>query len=179
MKNKKAAMEMSVGTIVTIVLLMSVLVLGLVLVRSVFRSSSNAIDQIDNAVQNEITKLFAEEDKELIVYPTSRTFTLKKGDDPAGFAFSVENKYTETKQYSYTVTAQDVSNCGSGFSKAEAESYLLGGAGSFSLERGTALSQARLVRFAIPETAPPCTIVYYLEVEGVQGGGADIFVTIE
>jgi hypothetical protein len=32
-KNKKAAMEMSVGTIVTIVLLMAVLVLGLTLTK--------------------------------------------------------------------------------------------------------------------------------------------------
>ncbi len=178
MKNKKAAMEMSVGTIVTIVLLMSVLVLGLVLVRSVFRSSSNAVDQIDNAVQNEITKLFAEEDKELIVYPTSRTITLRKGDDPAGFAFSVENKGT-SKQYSYTVYASDVSNCGSGFSKTEADSYLLGKTGQFTLERGASLSQARLVRFAVPETAPPCTIVYDLKVEGVSGSGVNIFVTIK
>jgi len=36
MKSKRAAMEMSVGTIVTIVLLMTVLILGLVLVRSIF-----------------------------------------------------------------------------------------------------------------------------------------------
>ena len=39
MRDKKAAMEMSVGTIVTIVLLMTVLILGLVLVRTIFSRS--------------------------------------------------------------------------------------------------------------------------------------------
>ena len=51
-KNKHAAMEMSVGTIVTIVLLMAVLVLGLVLVRTIFKNSTESIDSIDEQVKN-------------------------------------------------------------------------------------------------------------------------------
>ena len=38
--NKKAAMEMSVGTIVTIVLLMSVLVLGIFMIQKIFSGST-------------------------------------------------------------------------------------------------------------------------------------------
>ena len=57
-KNRKAAMEMSVGTIVTIVLLMSVLILGIFLVQKVFRSGSNAIDSVDDEIQNQIIQSF-------------------------------------------------------------------------------------------------------------------------
>jgi len=56
-KNKKGAMEMSVGTIVTIVLLMSVLVLGVFLVQKIFQSSTNVVDQVDQQVQNQINQL--------------------------------------------------------------------------------------------------------------------------
>ena len=49
MKNhKRAAMEMSVGTIVTIVLLMTVLIMGLVLTRTIFKSSVENINGIDH-----------------------------------------------------------------------------------------------------------------------------------
>ncbi len=59
MKNKKAAMEMSMGTIVTIVLLVSVLILGLVFVRNVMCSGIVLTDQITSNVEEEIQSLFS------------------------------------------------------------------------------------------------------------------------
>jgi len=44
MKTKKGAMEMSIGTIVTIVLLMSILILGIVLVKNIFEKSSYEVE---------------------------------------------------------------------------------------------------------------------------------------
>ena len=66
-QNKKAAMEMSIGTIVTIVLLMSVLVLGLVLVRSIFTGATGSVDDLDDKVKAEINNLFAQEDDNVVV----------------------------------------------------------------------------------------------------------------
>ena len=57
-KNRKAAMEMSVGTIVTIVLLMTVLILGLVLVRTIFTGAIENINGIDQAVKSELKNYF-------------------------------------------------------------------------------------------------------------------------
>ena len=57
-KQKKAAMEMSVGTIVTIVLLMSVLILGIFLIKNIFSSAKNAIDLTDEQLNAEINELF-------------------------------------------------------------------------------------------------------------------------
>ena len=51
MKSKRAAMEMSVGTMVTIILLVTVLVLGIFFVQKIFKSGTSAIDNIDTEVQ--------------------------------------------------------------------------------------------------------------------------------
>ena len=181
MKSKKAAMEMSVGTIVTIVLLMSVLILGIFLVQKIFGSATNAIDSIDDQVQSEIGKLFDREDKKIAVYPTSRQITLKKKDDPKGFAFSVKNLGVESATFSYVVKAIDVSSCGNAFTTDRADSYLLGGSSSFPLGPGNSLDDPILVMFNLPENAPPCSMIYQIEVErdGENYAVSSIFVTIK
>ena len=187
--NSKGAMEMSIGTIVTIVLLMSVLVLGLFFVQKIFSSGSNAIDSIDNQVQNEITKLFSEDGKSLAIYPSSQDVTVKRGDTPKGFAFSIKNADVESHSYVYTLSAPENDNfdykaqCGSTMTKEKAESYLLLTGGKISLGAGSTPSNPELVRFKVPETAPPCTIPYVLDIiyedSGEPFDGAKIYVTFE
>ena len=62
---------MSVGTIVTIVLLVTVLVLGLVLVRTIFASAKGAVDLTDQQLRNELSKLFGEE-RRVSIFPGPR-----------------------------------------------------------------------------------------------------------
>lgn len=59
---KRAAMEMSMGTIVTIVLLLSVLILGLIFVRNIMCSGIVLTDKITAGVENEIEGLFGARD---------------------------------------------------------------------------------------------------------------------
>jgi hypothetical protein len=180
MKSKTAAMEMSVGTIVTIVLLVSVLVLGIFLIQNIFSGAKGAIDSINTEVESEIQKLFSEEGKKIAIYPTSREVQIKKGDDPKGFAFSVLNKDVEGAEFSYQVIADDVSQCGS-LTKEEASSYLIGGEGSFQLGPGNSLDLPRLVKLNVPDSAPPCTIIYYVNINkgSVPYAGGEIFITIK
>jgi len=181
MKSKKAAMEMSVGTLVTIVLLVGVLILGIYLIQKIFSGSSDAIDSINNEVVNQINDLFSNENSKISVAPPSREITLKKGDTPKGFAFSVRNNDVESASFSYEVKADDVSNCGSAMTKDKADSYLLAGTGTFSLGPGDQLPLPRLVKLDIPESAPPCTLIYNLNVESgnVPYATAQIFATIK
>ena len=169
LKNKKAAMEMSVGIIVTIVLLMTVLILGLVLVRTIFSSSVENIDSIDQAVKGEINKLFAEDDtRKVIVYPPTRLVTIKKGNqDYLGFGFSIRNVDVEqgTFQYRVFVNDPDIRNkCR--INAEEAESWIkVGGSGNIDLNAGSSMEEPEFVRFLIPENAPPCLIRYGIDVE--------------
>ncbi len=64
-QNKKAAMEMSMGTIVTIVLLVSVLILGLIFVRNIMCSGIAISDDITDSVKGEITSLFGSQEYEV------------------------------------------------------------------------------------------------------------------
>ena len=51
--NKKAAMELSIGTIVIIVLAMSMLILGLVLIKTIFSGAKYNIDTMNDKVRND------------------------------------------------------------------------------------------------------------------------------
>lgn len=184
MKSKKAAMEMSVGTIVTIVLLMTVLILGIFLIQKIFSGSSGAIETINSEVESQIEKLFSNEGRKIAVYPTSQEVTIKKGDDPKGFAFSIRNNDIESATFTYEVEVDpqfDEDKCGSSFSKARGDQYLLAGEGSFELGPGNSLDLPILVKFDIPESAAPCTIIYNLNVKKGRDAytGAQIFVTVK
>ena len=174
-------MEMSVGTIVTIVLLMTVLILGLVLVRGIFFSAETSIDEIDKAVKGEINKLFSEDSsKKIVVYPSTRKIDIQKGSNDLGFGFSIRNVGTESAKISYTITAKQVADsCPMTLSDAE-DLITLGRKGDATIEAGNILDQPIFVRFAIPESAPPCQIRYSIEMEkGSQAYGSSVDVDLE
>lgn len=58
MKNKKAAIEMSIGTIIVIVLAVAFLVLGLIFVRSIMCSGIQIGEDVSAGVKNEVRNLF-------------------------------------------------------------------------------------------------------------------------
>lgn len=171
-QNKKAAVEMSVGTIVTIVLLMTVLILGLVLVRTIFTSSTENINSIDQAVKNEINKLFSEDDsRTIVIYPPTRSISIKQGEE-GGFGFSIRNTGGTSKEYDYDVivaSSEDI-NCGGtqgGMSTNTAEELIiLGRTGTnIVLGSGNSLENPILVRFSISEDDRLCNIRYTLTVD--------------
>jgi len=180
-KNRRAAMEMSVGTIVTIVLLMTVLILGLVLVRTIFKSSVENINGIDTAVKAEINKLFAEDDsKKIVVYPSTREVTIKKGVDSSGFGLSIRNVGGENSKFSYEISAEETS-CDMQLAKAEDLIALNRQRNNIVIPAGSIMDDPIFVKFSIPETAPPCKIVYSINMEqGTQlyGSSIDVYVTI-
>ncbi len=178
--SRKAAMEMSVGTIVTIVLLMTVLVLGIFFVQKVFSTGTNAVDVVDSQIQSELQKLFANEATKVAFYPTSREVVVKKGDTPKGFAFQVRNNGVDDETFSYETTATDTSKCGDSFSEEDANDMLLGGSGDIEVAKGD-ISEGILVKFVAPESAPPCTIEYKLQVDKGDSAytGLNFFVTIK
>jgi len=157
-------MEMSVGTMVTIVLLMIVLVLGIFFIQRIFRTGTTAIDGIDAKIQNEIDNLFTQEGKKLVVYPKEREISIEQGED-GGFGFSVENKDTVSGEFSYLVSAGEIaSNCQ--LTIAQADSLIiLGKSGTFSLASGNKLEDAIFVKFDVSETTPLCRIRYNIDVE--------------
>lgn len=164
MKSKRAAMEMSVGTMVTIVLLVIVLVLGIFFIQKIFKTGTTAIDGVDSKIQSEIDNLFAQEGKKIVIYPREREITMDQGD-AGGFGFSIENKDLTDGTFTYEVSVEEIGS-GCQLTEAEAESLIiLGKSGTKELSSGAKLEDAIFVKFSIPETAPICLIRYSVDVE--------------
>ncbi len=79
--NRRAALELSIGTIVVIVIGMSMLILGLVLVRTIFSGSTKSVNDLNEQVQSEILDLFDDNSGNLVVQLGSAdTAKVKPGD---------------------------------------------------------------------------------------------------
>lgn len=155
---------MSVGTIVTIVLLMTVLILGLVVVRTIFQGATENINSIDQSVKNEINKLFSEdESRKVVIFPPTRDISVGIGEE-GGFGFSIKNTLQNDASFSYTVSVQQVaSNCQ--MTQTEAENLIvLGNSGQLNLPSGSSLENPVLVKFSVPESASLCNIRYGIDI---------------
>lgn len=164
--NNKAAVELSISTIVIIVLAMSMLILGLVLVKSIFTGANYNVDQMNNKVKDEINKLFVE-DKRTVVYLPNSLAQIKQGDS-WGIAFAIKNLNTGTAtagSFTYSVAVSDPNvrqKCGLG--EAEINSWITTGqADTISIAPGQ--TSYNLVRLQIPEASPLCIVRFHLDVK--------------
>ncbi len=169
-KNKKAAMEMSVGTIVTIVLLVSVLILGIVLIKNIFFSATNVVDLTNEQLTQEVNKLFSSENK-VAVYPSTRFIKIKQ-DEIGGVGVGIKNLLTGAsgdKKFSYTVSVSDPDldkKCK--VSKETVENWISTGRSEEDIPIPSGDSSTQLVKFEIPLGSPLCTIRFRINVD-VEG----------
>ncbi len=155
---------MSVGTIVTIVLLMSVLVLGIFLVKNIFSSAKGAVDLTDEQLRNEINKLFSEENR-ISIYPGTRFVEIKQ-EETDGVGIGIRNLLTGeagTKKFSYEVVATEVEDCG--VSKEEAESWIVTGKSEEDIPIPSGAFLTDKILFRIPVGAPLCIAKYRINVD--------------
>jgi len=183
-KNKKAAMEMSVGTIVTIVLLMTVLVLGLVLVRSIFSSATKSVDSIDDQVTEEINDLFSSGDQSLVVaLGSSNSAKVEQGAEGFGFGFgySPDNpSELNADRCWYSVSANDAGQyCTDYKKKGEVEEWVITGINHVEFDRLEDNAGYSAVLLSIPENTPICTQRYKLKVECSDGASSSTWFDIK
>ena len=75
--SKKGAIELSMSTIVILVLAMSMLVVGLILVQKIFFVAGSAIGEIDKGVRTSLSETFSKSDVKLAIHPSARTIEIK------------------------------------------------------------------------------------------------------
>tara|TARA_Y100000310_G_scaffold100335_1_gene98196 strand:- start:1059 stop:1610 length:552 start_codon:yes stop_codon:yes gene_type:complete len=164
---KKGAMELSIGTIVIIVLAMSMLILGLVLIRTIFTGAKYNVDTMNDKVRDEINKLFVE-DKKIVVYLANQKADIKQGTD-MGVAFAVKNLKTgttESSRFDYTVTVANPDEVRQKcrVNENDALSWISTGASS-QINIAPGDFKGWIIRFEIPETSPLCTLRYNINVK--------------
>ncbi len=166
LKNKDGAVELSIGTIVIIVIAMSMLILGLILVKNIFTGSIYNVKSINDKVKEEINNLFDKGEDKSIVYLSERKAEVEQGAE-WGVAFAFRNLETGTTQdstFSYEVVASDLGTDCKGLTKAQAESWIKSRrSNSLSLPPGD--KYHTIARFQIPEDAPLCIIPFNIEVK--------------
>lgn len=166
-KNRSGQMEMSVGTIVTIVLLVSVLILGIVLIKNIFSSAKSVVDLTDQQLRSEINKLFSEDSK-ISIYPSTRLVEIKQSAID-GVGIGIKNLLTGAsgnKKFSYTVAVSDPnlqSKCG--VNEQTANGWITTGAAEEDIPIPSGDFSTQKVLFEIPTGAPLCTIRYRVNVE--------------
>lgn len=166
---------MSVGTIVTIVLLVTLLILGVVLIRNIFTSAKGVVDLTDQQLRSEINKLFSDESK-MSIYPGTRLVDIKQESiDGVGFGIkNLQQGASAETSFSYAISATDVANCG--ITKEAAESWISVGKAEEDLLIPSGDSIVRKVLFNIPVGAPLCTARFKIEVyAGATPYASDFF----
>ncbi len=167
MVQKKGQMEMSVGTIVTIVLLVTLLILGIVLIRNIFTSAKGVVDLTDQQLRNEINKLFSDESK-VSIYPQTRLIEIKQ-EQMGGVGLGIKNLLvgaTANKDFSYTVSVSDSDlqrKCG--IDEQTAEDWIVTGRAESNIPIPPGDFSTQKVLFQIPIGSPLCTIRYRINVQ--------------
>lgn len=168
--NNKGAIELSIGTIVIIVLAMSMLILGLVLIRGIFQGSTDNVSELNDKVKEEIRKLFQEEAQKTTLRLTEETAKVKQGSE-FGFAFGIKNTIGGTPDqqvFQYYVdipqeTAIDLKkNCG--VSIDTAKSWISFGKG-FNIVLNPGEIYFDRILLNVPTNAPLCTVKYNIIIE--------------
>ena len=117
-RKKKGALELSVNTIVIIVIAITLLILGLVLVQNIFRGATESVKTLSQGVQDEITSLFVTEDSDIVIkLGSKKTAKIRPGTDNFGIAVgfrtadgsSVGNR--ARLQYMLSLDEASVNNC--------------------------------------------------------------------
>ncbi len=176
MKNNKAQMEMSVGTIVTIVLLVTLLILGVVLVKNIFSSATSVVDLTNQQLTNQISQLFSQDSKTAI-YPDTRLIVIKQ-DTTNGAGLGIQNLLQGSPgdtTFSYVVNVSDSdsslqSKCG--INGATAENWIVAGGEEDNMAIPSGGSASQKILFQIPTGAPLCVVGFNVNVYDTVNGSS-------
>ncbi len=177
--SKKAQMQMSVGTIVTIVLLMTVLILGLVLVRTIFKGATNVVDLSNDQLMEEVNKLFGE-DKGVVVYPASRRIEVEQGEID-GFGIGIKNLLGtaggDTFSYEAVVSDPDLQQkCG--VNENTVAGWISTGRAESNIPIPSGATSTQRVLLDIPLGSALCTFRLRVNVDSAQGNYGTEFMDI-
>jgi hypothetical protein len=162
-EDKRAAIEMSIGTIVTIVLSISFLVVGIFLISKISTSATSVVDLTDTQLRDQVNKLFSTDTK-LAIYPQTGMQSIKQ-DATDGVGIGIKNLLTGTAgttTFSYTVNATDTSNCG--ISPSEVEAWIVTGKSDSGIPIASGDIYRDKILFKIPLGAPLCVAKFRINV---------------
>ena len=165
LNNREGALELSIGTIVVIVIGMSMLILGLVLVRTIFSGSTQSIDSLNDQVQQEILGLFGDGNGNLVIkLGSADTAKVKPGSDP--FKLGVGARHPDGTalaggdglQYKLTLTDDSDNNCLKILGKERAERLFITRLNTWNnFDEYSGSTAFALIQIQVPSGTSRCT----------------------
>lgn len=169
---KKAAFELSMTTVVIIVLAMIMLALGLTLVRTIFKGAIYTATTLNDQIKNEINKIFEQGSTVGIVSEAGKLEPDRGKDNCVWWAILAEQAGT----YSYKFTISPEKCAQEGLSSSQIENWFTGLSGTLSMAANQKENKCLLI--TPPETAPSCVFTLNLEVKkgNVNYGSSSVYI---
>lgn len=183
--NREGALELSIGTIVVIVIGMSMLILGLVLVRTIFSGSTASIEDLNEQVQNEILDIFDDNTGNLVIkLGSADTAKVKPGErfNVAIGAQHPDGAAVTRGSLLYQVSLADDSdeNCLRLMGRQRAEDMFVTRLNTWNeFDRYSGSNAFALVEIDVPSGTPRCTQKVNVDMrvaESQQASDGDAFI---
>jgi hypothetical protein len=177
LSKKRGAIELSMTTVVVIVLAMTMLALGLTLVRTLFTGAIFTATSLNSQVQNEINKIFQSETTKVGIISEQGKLEPARGKDNCiwwAIVADTGGKY----DYTFSVDAAECGDATKGYrlTKTMIESWFTGLKGTMAMAPNQQQSPCLLL--TVPNNAPSCLFKVDLEVkkDGVIYGGSSTYI---
>jgi hypothetical protein len=162
MKNKKAAIEMSMSTIIVLVLGVSMLILGMVLIRNIMCSGLQITQDVSAGVRNEIKNLFGAD--------TIGVKCMGEGSQDVRLGTGGQRKIVclvkVEEQANYQIVASEVKSL-KGASNEIVSKWILSKEWTGAVRPGVD-NEADFLLLSIPNDAPATTLRIKVDITGAQ-----------
>jgi hypothetical protein len=163
LQTKKGALELSIGTVVVVVIGMSMLILGLVLVKTIFSGSTSSVDDLNEQVQNEILNLFDDNSGNLMVKLGSANTAKVKPGERFNVAIGAQHPDGEavgrdTLEYKIELSDDSDENCLKKLGSARAEGMFVTRVNSWNkFDKYSGSNSFGLIEIDVPKGTARCT----------------------
>ena len=154
---KRGAMELSLSTIVIVVLAILMLILGVTMITKIGCNTIHGIDTINDLTKQQIINLFSANERIAIKETSNEVY--KGTEYGVGFAIRSEG---ESDKYSYTISLSDKGDCK--VSDSQAEDFILLGKSADNLIISDT-EYMGLIEFKIPTNIENCNLRYKIDVK--------------
>jgi len=158
--NKKAAFELSMTTVVIIVLAMVMLALGLTLVKTIFSGAVYTATSLNDQVKNEINKMFEQGGTTVGIISESGKLEPNRGKDNCVW-WAILAEQQGSYSFKFSIVPEKCTQ--EGLTGEEIESWFTGLTGSISMAANQKENKCLLI--TPPKNAPSCVFTLSLEVK--------------
>ena len=172
LKRKRAAIELSMTTVVVIVLAMTMLAVGLTLVRTLFKGAIYTAGSLNTQIQDQINQMFQSETTTVGIVSDQGLLEPSRGDDSCVW-WAIVAYDSGTYDYTFSIIPAECADASKGYRLTDASIgkwFLTPLHGSVSLAPNQ--PEKYCLRFNIPSNAPSCLFSVDLVVtkDGVNYG---------